>query len=186
MGGIYMKFTKIALSALFVIILAGCQQETPAESSSSAVSSSVVESSSSVETSSQAVSISSAESVSSSVSSEVASSETPDETTVKFTFHVNGQEVGSYNVKDAVGKSVLDAMSSNPEIKFIFNESDGVIDNMFDTTNDYAAGKTWVYLLNDQMAELGVVSQTLSAGDKIDWYYGTVDELPITIIPASE
>ena len=180
-----MKFTKIALGALFVIILAGCQQESPAESSSSAASSSVVESSSSVETSSQAVSISSTESVSS-VSSEVASSETPDETTVKFTFHVNGQEVGSYNVKDAVGKSVLDAMSSDPEIKFVFNETEGVIDNMFDTTNDYAAGKTWVYLLNDQMAELGVVSQTLSAGDKVDWYFGTVDELPVTIIPANE
>ena len=36
------------------------------------------------------------------------------------------------------------------------------------------------------MAEFGVVSQTLEEGDNIKWYFGTIDQIPITIIPASE
>lgn len=181
-----MKYIKLAAVALFAIVVAGCSQQPqqPEQVSSSVESSSVMSSESSSSMSS--ASSESSSSMMESSSESVASSEQPNENAVKFTFHVGGQEVGSYTINDAVGKSVLDAMKSNPEIVFTFNETEGVIDDMFGTKNDYAASKTWVYLLNDQMAEYGVVSQTLAAGDRIDWYFGTVDELPVTIIPAAE
>lgn len=196
-----MTIKKLSILALFAVTLAGCSDfkfqnpfapaETPAssvEESSSVVTSESTESSSSI----QAVSIvgeSSSEQSSTSESKESESSvqsEDEKETTVTFTFYVDGEQVGSFDVKDAVGQSVLDAMKSNPDIPFSFNKEEGVIDTMFDTTNDYETGRTWLYLLNDQMAELGVVSQKLSKGDRIDWHFGTVDSLPVTIIPASE
>ncbi|MCW6653724.1 DUF4430 domain-containing protein [Aerococcaceae bacterium NML210727] len=175
-----MKYVKLAIVAIFAIVVAGCSQEQKPEPVSSSVESSSVVSSES----SSSISSESSSSVMESSSESSASSEQPSEDAVKFTFHVGGQEIGSYTVNDAVGKSVLDAMKSNPEIVFTFNEADGVIDDMFGTKNDYTESKTWVYLLNDQMAEYGVVSQKLSAGDRIDWYFGTVDELPVKIIPA--
>ena len=49
--------------------------------------------------------------------------------------------------------------------------------------NDYTVGNTWTYVFNGEYAQLGVVSQTLEAGDEIDWYYGTIDEIPINVVP---
>ncbi|WP_124058758.1 DUF4430 domain-containing protein [Vaginisenegalia massiliensis] len=105
---------------------------------------------------------------------------------VVFNFYVHGESIGEFTVEDAEGKSVKEAMESNPEIKFQFNDAEGIIDQMFDHTNDPANGIYWSYLLNDQFAEKGVVSQKLKAGDKIAWYYGTEAELPSPIIPAEE
>ena len=82
--------------------------------------------------------------------------------------------------------NVIGAMEAAEELTFTFNEEEGIIDVIEDIANDYETGDTWVYLLNDQMAEFGVVSQTLEEGDNIKWYFGTIDQIPITIIPANE
>lgn len=110
------------------------------------------------------------------------------EDAVRFVFYVSGEDeaVAEYAVEDAEGMSVLDAMSSIEELDFTFNEVEGVIDLIEGYENDYDIGNTWTYLYNEQYAQLGVVSQTLSAGDTIDWYFGTIDEIPVTIIPEEE
>ncbi|MCR8969754.1 DUF4430 domain-containing protein [Facklamia sp. 7083-14-GEN3] len=88
-----------------------------------------------------------------------------------------------YEVNNIGGVSVLDAMSAIEELEFNFNEDEGVVDVIDGVENDYAPN-TWMYLINKQFAELGVVSQTLEDGDEIEWYYGTIDDIPVTIIPA--
>ncbi|MDO4431838.1 MAG: DUF4430 domain-containing protein [Aerococcaceae bacterium] len=176
-----MKFLKFSVLVFAMFGLAACSPQQPEPqpaASSSSVESSSVASSESASSVSITASESSAESASSTAE--------PSKTSVQFTFFAEGKEIGSFEVQDAVGKSVLDAMKSNPEIKFVFNEEEGVIDDMFDYKNDYAASVTWVYLLNDQMADFGVVSQKLSEGDRIAWHFSSVDELPVTIIPAAE
>lgn len=112
----------------------------------------------------------------------------PNAESIKFVFHVSGEDkpMGEYQVKFTEGMSVLDAMKEIHDLDFDFNEDEGVIDRIGDHTNDYASGVTWAYLLNKQFAELGVVSQKLEAGDTIEWYYGTVDQIPTTIIPADD
>lgn len=105
---------------------------------------------------------------------------------VSFTIYVNGSQIATYTAEDAVGGSVLDAMNSISELSFTFDEDEGIVSEIEGVENDYASGETWVYLLNGEYAELGVVSQTLSQGDSIQWYFGTADELPVNIIPASE
>ncbi|MGF3066805.1 DUF4430 domain-containing protein [Facklamia sp. P12945] len=96
------------------------------------------------------------------------------------------QESGApleYEVNNIGGVSVLEAMSAIEELEFNFNEDEGVVDIIDGVENDYAPN-TWVYLINKQFAELGVVSQKLEDGDEIEWYYGTIDDIPVTIIPA--
>ncbi|MGX7108716.1 DUF4430 domain-containing protein [Facklamia miroungae] len=98
------------------------------------------------------------------------------------------QENGSpleYQVNNIGGVSVLEAMSAIEELEFNFNEDEGVVDVIEGVENDYAPN-TWMYLINKQFAELGVVSQKLEDGDEIEWYYGTIDDIPVTIIPAQE
>lgn len=104
-------------------------------------------------------------------------------TDVKFTLYVDGAESGTYVAKDAVGGSVLDAMESIEDLEFNFDEAEGFIDSIAGYDNDYAAEKTWIYLLNGEYAEYGVVSQTLSEGDEVEWYFGHPDDLPVNIIP---
>lgn len=104
-------------------------------------------------------------------------------TDVKFTLYVDGEETANFVAKDAVEGSVIDAMTSIEELEFNFNEDEGIIDTIDGYENDYEAGKTWVYLLNGEYAEFGVVSQTLSEGDTVEWYYGFPEDLPVNIIP---
>nr|WP_276934570.1 DUF4430 domain-containing protein [Globicatella sulfidifaciens] len=104
-------------------------------------------------------------------------------TDVKFTFYVDGEETAEFVAKDAVEGSVIDAMTSIEELEFNFNEDEGIIDVIDGIENDYETGKTWVYLLNGEYAEFGVVSQTLSEGDTVEWYYGFPEDLPVNIIP---
>ncbi|MHA3225802.1 DUF4430 domain-containing protein [Globicatella sulfidifaciens] len=104
-------------------------------------------------------------------------------TDVKFTLYVDGEETANFVAKDAVEGSVIDAMTSIEELEFNFNEDEGIIDVIDGIENDYEAGKTWVYLLNGEYAEFGVVSQTLSEGDTVEWYYGFPEDLPVNIIP---
>lgn len=104
-------------------------------------------------------------------------------TDVKFKLYVDGVESGEYVAKDAVDGSIMDAMSSIEDLEFNFNEDEGIIDTIDGYENDYEAGKTWVYLLNGEYAEFGVVSQTLSEGDTVEWYYGFPEDLPVNIIP---
>ena len=120
----------------------------------------------------------------SSASTSESSAATGDEksTTVTFSFFVHGEPIGTFDVPNAVGKTVFEAMESNKEIKFNFNQDEGVIDTFFDNKNDGI--NTWVYLLNHQVAEAGTKTQKLKAGDSIQWYFGTIDEIPTTIIPA--
>lgn len=110
--------------------------------------------------------------------------EEADENAVVFTIYVTGEEepVAEFFVNDAAGMSVLEAMESQKDLDFNFNEEEGVIDTIVGYTNDYDMGNTWTYLYNESFAEFGVVSQTLEEGDTIDWYYGTIDEIPINII----
>ena len=144
---------------------------------STATSSSVAPASSSMAESSATTSESASESTSAASGDEKSS-------TVTFTFFVHGESIGSFDVPNAVGKTVFEAMESNTEIKFNFNQEEGVIDNIFDNPNDGV--NTWVYLLNHQVADAGTKTQVLKAGDSIQWYFGTIDEIPTTIIPAEE
>ena len=139
---------------------------------------------SSSESSSSAASSSSASTSSESQSSESKASGEEKSTTVTFKFYVHGEVIGSFDVPNAAGKTVFEAMKSNKEIRFKYNEEEQVIDNFFDNVND--GENTWVYLLNGQVADHGVKTQVLKAGDSIDWYFGTIDEIPTSIIPASD
>ena len=139
---------------------------------------------SSSESSSSAASSSSASTSSQSHSSESKASGEEKSTTVTFKFYVHGEIIGSFDVPNAAGKTVFEAMKSNKEIRFNYNEEEQVIDNFFDNVND--GENTWVYLLNGQVADHGVKTQVLKAGDSIDWYFGTIDEIPTSIIPASD
>lgn len=139
---------------------------------------------SSSESSSSAASSSSASTSSQSQSSESKASGEEKSTTVTFKFYVHGEIIGSFDVPNAAGKTVFEAMESNKEIRFKYNEEEQVIDNFFDNVND--GENTWVYLLNGQVADHGVKTQVLKAGDSIDWYFGTIDEIPTSIIPASD
>ena len=139
---------------------------------------------SSSESSSSAASSSSASTSSESQSSESKASGEEKSTTVTFKFYVHGEVIGSFDVPNAAGKTVFEAMKSNKEIRFNYNEEEQVIDNFFDNIND--GENTWVYLLNGQVADHGAKTQVLKAGDSVDWYFGTIDEIPTSIIPASD
>lgn len=139
---------------------------------------------SSPESSSSVASSSSASTSSESQSSESKASGEEKSTTVTFKFYVHGEIIGSFDVPNAAGKTVFEAMKSNKEIRFNYNEEEQVIDNFFDNVND--GENTWVYLLNGQVADHGAKTQVLKAGDSIDWYFGTIDEIPTSIIPASD
>ena len=139
---------------------------------------------SSSESSSSVASSSSASTSSESQSSESKASGEEKSTTVTFKFYVHGEIIGSFDVPNAAGKTVFEAMKSNKEIRFNYNEEEQVIDNFFDNIND--GENTWVYLLNGQVADHGAKTQVLKAGDSIDWYFGTIDEIPTSIIPASD
>ena len=139
---------------------------------------------SSSESSSSVASSSSASTSSESQSSESKASGEEKSTTVTFKFYVHGDISGSFDVPNAAGKTVFEAMKSNKEIRFNYNEEEQVIDNFFDNVND--GENTWVYLLNGQVADHGAKTQVLKAGDSIDWYFGTIDEIPTSIIPASD
>lgn len=139
---------------------------------------------SSSESSSSVASSSSASTSSESQSSESKASGEEKSTTVIFKFYVHGEIIGSFDVPNAAGKTVFEAMKSNKEIRFNYNEEEQVIDNFFDNVND--GENTWVYLLNGQVADHGAKTQVLKAGDSVDWYFGTIDEIPTSIIPASD
>lgn len=139
---------------------------------------------SSSESSSSVASSSSASTSSESQSSESKASGEEKSTTVTFKFYVHGEIIGSFDVPNAAGKTVFEAMKSNKEIRFNYNEEEQVIDNFFDNIND--GENTWVYLLNGQVADHGAKTQVLKAGDSVDWYFGTIDEIPTSIIPASD
>ena len=139
---------------------------------------------SSSESSSSVASSSSASTSSESQSSESKASGEEKSTTVIFKFYVHGEIIGSFDVPNAAGKTVFEAMKSNKEIRFNYNEEEQVIDNFFDNIND--GENTWVYLLNGQVADHGAKTQVLKAGDSVDWYFGTIDEIPTSIIPASD
>ena len=139
---------------------------------------------SSSESHSSSSSSSSASTSSESQSSESKTSGEEKSTTVTFKFYVHGEIIGSFDVPNAAGKTVFEAMKSNKEIRFNYNEEEQVIDNFFDNVND--GENTWVYLLNGQVADHGAKTQVLKAGDSVDWYFGTIDEIPTSIIPASD
>lgn len=193
------KFSKLLALPLLALFLVACgdaaEQETTTETTPTEETSSVVESESeavseTAETSESADTAETTETESDmeSETAEETDSEEADETAVTISLIISGDEetIGEFTVADAEGMSVMEAMESVEDLTFTFNEEEGVIDVIQDIENDYEAGNTWVYLLNDQMAELGVVSQTLSAGDNIKWYYGSIDDIPITIIPAED
>lgn len=103
--------------------------------------------------------------------------------TATITIHKDGQEAKSYKVNNIGDVSIKDTMAAITDIKFSFNENEGVIDEIEGVKNDYEPN-TWMYLYNEAYAELGVVSQTLKDGDKVDWYFGTIEDLPVHIVPA--
>lgn len=182
----------IALPAL-ALFLAACQntaEEPPAESASvesvaqeSTETPASEQSEGSVESGAESTE-SDAEGTESTESTEGETTEEASETAATFKFFISGEEaaVAEFAVEDAEGLSVLEAMESNADITFNFNEVEGVIDSIEGQENDYTVGNTWTYILNGEYAQLGVVSQTLTAGDQIEWYYGTIDEIPINVV----
>lgn len=182
------KFLKLITLPLLATILVACGNEAEVPNTES----SAVEETSSVEETTESVSESTESETSESESVEetesVEESEDADETAITLSLIVSGTEetLGEFSVPFEDGMNVLGAMEAAEGLEFTFNEEDGVIDVIDGITNDYETGETWVYLLNDQMAEMGVVSQTLVEGDDIKWYFGTIDQIPITIIPADD
>lgn len=182
------KFLKLISLPLLATILVACGNE--AEDPNTA--SSTVEETSSVaettESTSETTESASTESESVVESESAEQSEVADETAITLSIIISGTEetVGEFSVPFEEGMNVIGAMEAAEGFNFTFNEEEGVIDVIDEITNDYEAGNTWVYLLNDQMADMGVVSQTLSEGDDIKWYFGTIDQIPITIIPADD
>ena len=116
--------------------------------------------------------------------SDTEDTEEASETAATFAFYVTGEEapIAEFSVEDAEGLSVLEALESNEDITFNFNETEGVVDAIEGYENDYSVGNTWTYVYNGEYAQLGVISQTLEAGDEIDWYFGTIDEIPINVV----
>ena len=169
----------IALWAILSGVLKGNQPSPQVSGSNIAQVVSSSESHSSASSSSSSASMSSENQ-----SSESKTSGEEKSTTVTFKFYVHGEVIGSFDVPNAAGKTVFEAMESNKEIRFKYNEEEQVIDNFFDNIND--GENTWVYLLNGQVADHGAKTQVLNAGDSIDWYFGTIDEIPTSIIPASD
>lgn len=108
-----------------------------------------------------------------------------EEGTATVAIYQDGEVVDEYTIENIGGISVLDAMSAVEDLEFNFNETEGVIDSINGVDNDYDPN-TWMYLYNGGYAELGVVSQTLEDGDEIDWYFGTIDDIPVNIVPAEE
>ena len=117
-----------------------------------------------------------------------ANTDEANEDSVTFKFYVHGEEVPelAFAVNDVDGKSIKEVMENQEDLPFKFNEEEGVVDSINDIENNYDTWETWAYLYNGLYAELGIVSQKLEAGDEISWYYGTVDEIPVTIIPAED
>ena len=195
------KFIKLAAVSSLALLLVACSNEEDKEPETTAPeSASQVEESSSESDQSQA-SDNSQESTDENSSSDESgdlsddSQDIPDESgdqavtdAVKFTFYTNGEETPfqEFEVEDGAGLSVLEAMEQIDGLDFNFDEAEGVIDTIGDYTNDYELGETWAYLYNGQYAELGVVSQTLEAGDEIAWYFGSPDDIPMNLIPAED
>lgn len=179
------KFVKLLSIALTAVLLAGCsyfsRKDQPVEEESSIES---VVSSESVVESSIETQASTSGSTSLNEADESISPAEASESAVTFEIFVgaSSEPIASFAVENAEGLSVLEAMQSQADLDFNFNEEEGVIDRIQDHTND--GFNTWMYTLNGQFAELGVVSQTLSAGDKVAWYYGQVEDIPVTITPA--
>lgn len=190
------KFLKLLALPLLAMFLVACnetpeetapettptEETTPVEESATDATSETTEESTDAEGSTESAADTESE------TAEDADTAEADETAVTISLIISADEetVGEFTVPNAEGMSVMEAMEAAEELNFTFNEEEGIIDVIADIENDYDAGNTWVYLLNDQMAELGVVSQTLEAGDNIKWYFGSIDEIPITIIPATE
>lgn len=179
------KIVKLLSIALTAVLLAGCsyfsRNDKSAEEESSVES---VVSSESVVESSIETQASTSGSTSLNEADESVSPAEASESAVTFEIFVgtSSEPIASFAVENAEGLSVLEAMQNQANLDFNFNEADGVVDRIQDHTND--GFNTWMYTLNGQFAELGVVSQKLSAGDKVAWYYGQVEDIPVTITPA--
>lgn len=200
------KFIKIITLPTLALLLVACQNTTEEQPVESAPVESVEESS--ADTNSQVSvpestdsadesgesnaegedteSTDSAEADTSESNGDEEDTEEASETAVTFAFYVSGEEepIAEFSAEDIEGLSVLEAMEANEDLTFNFNETEGVIDSIEGYENDYSVGNTWTYVLNGEYAQLGVVSQTLTAGDQIDWYFGTIDEIPINVIIA--
>lgn len=200
------KFIKIITLPTLALLLVACQNTTEEQPVESAPVESVEESS--ADTNSQVSvpestdsadesgesnaegddteSTDSAEADTSESNGDEEDTEEASETAVTFAFYVSGEEepIAEFSAEDIEGLSVLEAMEANEDLTFNFNETEGVIDTIEGYENDYSVGNTWTYVLNGEYAQLGVVSQTLTAGDQIDWYFGTIDEIPINVIIA--
>ncbi|MBG9986403.1 DUF4430 domain-containing protein [Facklamia sp. DSM 111018] len=207
------KWLKLALIPLLALFLAACdslnkkeEPETPVENAptesteTSKEDTDNKESNEKTDQSEQADGEESKESEETEGSSEDA--DKPDEDTDKKTYSAEGEEgtatiaiyedgekVDEFKIENIGNVSILDAMNAAEDLEFNFNEAEGVIDSINGIENDYAPN-TWMYLFNGAYAELGVVSQTLSDGDQVDWYFGTIDDIPVNILqeeaPAEE
>lgn len=189
------KFLKMMTIALATLLLVACgnKDEQPTASIDEASSEQASDQAAPASTESEASQASDAQASDASTDESAATSgeeeTTGDEVTgdsVKVTLYVTGETEphATFEVPYEEGMNVLETLEAQSEVDFNFNEDEGVIDMIDGIENDYALGHTWAYLLNGAFAELGVVSQTLEAGDEISWYYGTIDEIPINIIPA--
>lgn len=176
------KAKLIALSFLSLVLVAcGNKQDTATEPATESVSESSVES--------QLESSESAESTdaTSQDKNESQADETKeaDETTgdeAVFRFYVGEEQIAHFTAKDVVGKSILEVLESQDKVTFTFDQEEGIISEIEGHAIDPAEAIYWTYLLDKQFAELGVVSQTLEGGELVEWYFGTVDDIPTAII----
>lgn len=99
-----------------------------------------------------------------------------------FRFFVGEKEIAHFTAKDVAGKSILEVLESQDKVTFTFDQEEGIISEIEGHAIDPSEAIYWTYLLDKQFAELGVVSQVLEGGELIEWYFGTIDDIPTSII----
>lgn len=176
------KIVKLLSLPVISLFLVACSNNTPAETTTVTSETTTVAPATTTEAQVSVPETTTAnESTTTAVEGEETTTSEVAATDVPFKLYVNGELTKEFVAKNAVGGSILDAMSSIEGLDFTFDEEEGIISQIDNKENDYATGETWVYLLNGQYAKFGVVSQTLSEGDVIEWYYGTTDQLPVSV-----
>lgn len=182
------KAKLIALSFLSLVLVAcGNNQDTATEPATESVSESSVESqleSSDSAESNDAQSQDNEESQADETTEadESTADETPAADEAVFRFYVGEEQIAHFTAKDVAGKSILEVLESQDKVTFTFDQEEGIISEIEGHAIDPAEAIYWTYLLDKQFAELGVVSQTLEGGELVEWYFGTVDDIPTAII----
>ncbi|KAF1295566.1 hypothetical protein BAU15_03205 [Enterococcus sp. JM4C] len=90
--------------------------------------------------------------------------------TVNVILTVAGEEKKSETLTANEGANLLDTLKSN----FTIEETDGFITSIDGDAQDEAAGKYWLFTINDEMSQVGAAEVILKEGDTIHF---TLDKI---------